>query len=593
MSSGPKKRDYRPGQIIPGTVYSVVRHIATGGMGTVYDVEDITVGKRYVLKTLHPELCDRQDLVRRMSDEARALARLHHPNIVEVFTAGVTSDELKLPYYVMERLDGQSLRSVLEKKRGLELAHAYHIGIDLLDALDNAHDKNVVHRDVKPDNIFLHRNSATGTTVTKLLDFGIMRMIDGGRRETAGRFLGTLRYAAPEQIRGEELSARTDLYAAGLVLFEMVAGVGPFDDEGSVEKIGRAHLKTEAPLLSRFARVPEELDALIASALAKDPARRPRDAFTFAAELRALKRALQNKAAPNDRASHPTEVNVLAASMGESPLNPRETPSGRSTVTDAPLGLLVDGSTDPGMVAPPVHGATLEDAPDPAAPITTPDAVGGGSSDVDRQAPTRTSAYAEGPETPKNGTDPIPTAPKAGSPPADPYALTQRELPLAAGEAGSTVDTWSKGSSDPPRSRSPRAVSTESSRRPRSKVGLVVATLALVGLAAASILVIARASSTSLEASQPPALEPVPVSTETPAPPRIEPAITLAPAVAAPTLAPPTLDEPPPVVLRPRNPEPVRSSTPPRKVAPPPAAPPPSANTDKPIQKLRLPPSGL
>ena len=100
----PRAKDYRPGQIIPGTVYQVARHIATGGMGTVYDVEDTTVGKRYVLKTLHPELGDREDLVRRMQDEARALARLHHRNIVEVFTAGVTTDALRLPFPARLRL---------------------------------------------------------------------------------------------------------------------------------------------------------------------------------------------------------------------------------------------------------------------------------------------------------------------------------------------------------------------------------------------------------------------------------------------------------------------------------------------------------
>src|SRR5262245_51919896 len=104
----PPRRDYPAGQLIPGTVYKVLRHIATGGMGTVYDVEDTTVGRKYVLKTLHPELGDRQDLTRRMIKEARALAQLHHPNIVEVYTAGMTADQLRLPYYVMERLDGQS-----------------------------------------------------------------------------------------------------------------------------------------------------------------------------------------------------------------------------------------------------------------------------------------------------------------------------------------------------------------------------------------------------------------------------------------------------------------------------------------------------
>src|SRR5580700_5680114 len=180
------ERTYQPGTQVPGTVYRVRRLIGAGGMGTVYDVEDTTIGKRFVLKTLHPQLGAREDLARRMQNEARTLARLNHPNIVEVFTAGVTTDDLRLPYYVMERLNGQSLRVVLEKKGRLDLGHDY----------------GVVHRDVKPDNIFLHRTSA-GITLTKLLDFGIVSVLDGGSHETAGRFLGTLRYAAPEQLRGE------------------------------------------------------------------------------------------------------------------------------------------------------------------------------------------------------------------------------------------------------------------------------------------------------------------------------------------------------------------------------------------------------
>ena len=175
------RREYQPGETIPGTVYQVLRVLGAGGMGTVYDVEDTTIGKRYVLKTLHSELGDREDLARRMQDEARTLARLHHPNIVEVITAGVTRDDRKLPYYVMEKLNGQTLRVVLDKKGQLDLPHAVHVAIDLLDALDHAHDKGVIHRDVKPDNIFLHR-TVSGVTVTKLLDFGVMALLDAGQR---------------------------------------------------------------------------------------------------------------------------------------------------------------------------------------------------------------------------------------------------------------------------------------------------------------------------------------------------------------------------------------------------------------------------
>jgi eukaryotic-like serine/threonine-protein kinase len=294
-----RARDYQPGEQVPGTVYKVVRLIGAGGMGTVYDVEDTSIGKRYVLKTLHPKLGAREDLARRIQHEARTLARLNHPNIVEVITAGVTTDDLRLPYYLMERLSGQSLRVILEKKGQLELSHAYHIGIDLLDALDHAHDKGVIHRDVKPDNIFLHRTAA-GVTLTKLLDFGIVSMLDGDHGETAGRFLGTLRYASPEQLRGDKPSPKTDVYSAALVIYEIVAGRGPFDDQGDGRRIAAAHLGRIAPPLSRFvAGIPKELDALLAAALAKSQEVRPRDAFSFGASLRNLKRMLEG-ARPSD-----------------------------------------------------------------------------------------------------------------------------------------------------------------------------------------------------------------------------------------------------------------------------------------------------
>src|SRR5580692_4333335 len=251
-----RPRDYQPGEKVPGTVYRVVRLIGAGGMGTVYDVEDTTVGKRYVLKTLHADLHKREDLAERMVKEARQLARVSHPNIVEVVTAGATTDDLKLPYYVMEKLNGQSLHTILNKKGSLELPHAMHIAIDLLDALDNAHDKGVIHRDVKPENIFLHINP-NGLTTTKLLDFGIMRVLDEPG-VTAGRFMGTLRYAAPEQLRGETPMPQTDIYAAGLVLYEMIAGHGPFDEEGDSSKIAAAHLSaTPPPMMHWGVVVPE------------------------------------------------------------------------------------------------------------------------------------------------------------------------------------------------------------------------------------------------------------------------------------------------------------------------------------------------
>ena len=397
-------REYQPGEHVPGTVYEVVRLIGAGGMGTVYDVEDTSIGKRYVLKTLHPQLGAREDVARRMQKEARTLARLNHSNIVEVITAGVTADDLRLPYYVMERLNGQSLRVVIEKKGQLELPHAYHIGIDLLDALDHAHDKGVIHRDVKPDNIFLHRTPA-GVTVTKLLDFGILSLLDGTARETGGRFLGTLRYSAPEQLRGERPTPKVDVYAAGLVLYEIIAGRGPFDEEKDPQAIGAAHLNTPPPMLSRFALVAPELEALIMAALAKDPEARPRDAFAFAASLRRLKRALagsQGRDSTEDRATAAAVIGPESAASGY--VDVRVPSSDGPYVISPARGLRPTTQTRfplttlPG-ITPPTVGPPLADPRTSAPTATSPRSV-------DRLA--RTNSLA--PDTlpsPKHGTEPI------------------------------------------------------------------------------------------------------------------------------------------------------------------------------------------
>ncbi|MGH7272183.1 MAG: serine/threonine-protein kinase, partial [Polyangiaceae bacterium] len=400
-----RARDYQPGEGVPGTVYKIVRLIGAGGMGTVYDVEDTTIGKRYVLKTLHPKLGAREDLARRIQNEARILARLNHPNIVEVITAGVTGDAQHLPYYLMERLSGQSLRFVLEKKGQLEVSHAYHIGIDLLDALDHAHDKGVIHRDVKPDNIFLHRTMA-GVTVTKLLDFGIVSMLNASSSETSGRFLGTLRYAAPEQLRGEKPTVRTDVYSAGLVVYEIIAGRGPFDDEGDARRVAAAHLNKNPPRLSSFVRdVPRELDALLMATLAKNPDARPRDAFSFAASLRNLKRLLKGARSQESTENRVTAAAVLGADSIQAPyVNVRQaSPGGPYVISPATLAAESTHETSPVMgqttlVGMPIMTVGAFDPVTASGPSTTL------VDPADRMVPTGT-LDAEPWGAPKNGTE--------------------------------------------------------------------------------------------------------------------------------------------------------------------------------------------
>lgn len=381
---------YQPGQILPGTVYRVVRHLATGGMGSVYDVEDVTVEKRYVLKTLHPNLVAREDLALRMRDEAKSLARLQHPNIVDVVTAGVTTDAQRMPFYVMERLIGQNLRVVLGKTGALHVPHAYRIAIDVADALEHAHENNIVHRDVKPENIFLHRN-ANGTTTTKLLDFGIVRLLDRKASHTHGKFVGTLRYASPEQIAGRKVGPATDIYSLGIVLFEMLCGRGPFDDAGDAYAIGAAHANVPAPPLSRFTRAVPEVERLVASALAKDPNERPRDCFAFASELRRILR--EEEANPQSA----TAVNLLSAAAPST--------QGLSANAGGTNGATMGGMPPPSAVMAEPPPPALEPARDeggatgvsPVAPTLAAERASyspvAPRREVDRSAPTREMAY--------------------------------------------------------------------------------------------------------------------------------------------------------------------------------------------------------
>ena len=391
-------REYTPGQQLPGTVYRVVRHLATGGMGSVYDVEDITVGKRYVLKTLHPQLVNRKDLAKRMEAEARALAKLQHPNIVDVFTAGVTSDAAKMPFYVMERLNGQNLRVVIEKKGALEITHAYRIATDVLDALEQAHENGIIHRDVKPENIFLHRN-VNGTTITKLLDFGIMRLLDKKASHTQGKFIGTLRYASPEQIFGGELGPTSDIYSLGVVLYEMLAGRGPFDELSDAYAIGAAHAQRPPPPLTTFVRVPLALERLVMSALGKTPADRPRDCFTFASELRRLLR--EEESAPPKSATEIALVSAAPPTRGDDayagteassppPMRISGFPPNQTPPNQAPAQRI------PSNYPPPTGGipSTRRDAPPPAARMALAATV---ASQPDAYLPTGPGAQADRP----------------------------------------------------------------------------------------------------------------------------------------------------------------------------------------------------
>jgi serine/threonine-protein kinase len=275
-------REFQDRELVPGTRYRVIRLIGAGGMGRVYEVEHVELGKHFVLKALQRELARREDLVARLRNEWRALARLEHPNIVNVTDAGTSHNGV--PFYVMERLEGETLSALLHRERRLLPQQALEITACILDGLHAAHQIGVVHRDVKPPNIFL-----TKPRGVKVLDFGIAKIKDAKDVITArGIAVGTPRYMSPEQAQGTAVDARSDIYATGLMLFEMVSGVGPYEDAKDHNELLLAHLGRPAPLLSSVTVVAPELDALVAAMLAKDARERPGDAQQVARMLRAL-----------------------------------------------------------------------------------------------------------------------------------------------------------------------------------------------------------------------------------------------------------------------------------------------------------------
>ncbi len=305
--------DFKPGEPLPGTKYRVVKQLGAGGMGVVYQVVK-PPQIQGVMKLMSTDLTAHEEFRTRFLDEVRILAQIDHPNIVRVFDYDTLSDGT--PYYVMEVLHGRTVRDVLATMGKVPPRVAYEITRQLLEALHCAHthDVPVVHRDIKPENIFLHA-PRHGEPVVKLIDFGVIAVAD---RKHDGSFVGTWKYAAPEQIRGEVATPATDLYAVGLVLYEMLSGVGPFDHVDSGELVSQAHLHEVPAPVSTFAPwVPASIVTLIQSALAKDPRVRPRDAYAFAERLFELEWATDGKDPHDLTAEGPAAVAVAAQKKRE------------------------------------------------------------------------------------------------------------------------------------------------------------------------------------------------------------------------------------------------------------------------------------
>jgi len=280
------------------TPYRTLGLLGTGGAARVYEVEHRAIGKRLVAKLLHNSLAEDPATVERLNREGKALVAAAHPNLVEVLDFAYTDEGV--PYLVMERLVGRDLRQELGGAGPLPVLEALRYAQQTLSALETAHRAHIVHRDIKPENLFLHQAGAT--RVVKVLDLGLAKILQGHHEETAddNAMVGTPNYMAPEVIESGRVDPRTDIYAVGVVLYEMLAGVGPFDEHTTRAGILDAHVHQEpAPLAARAGRrLPASLNRIVMKAMAKDPARRFQSAAEFEAALSQVEAELMRALSP-------------------------------------------------------------------------------------------------------------------------------------------------------------------------------------------------------------------------------------------------------------------------------------------------------
>jgi serine/threonine protein kinase len=318
-------RDLLPAGLVVGD-YEVTRHIDSGGMADVYEGVHPLIGKRVAIKVLSRTLSSDPAMVDRFIQEARAVNQIRHHNIVDIFALGRLRDGRV--YCVMEFLSGESLQKRLRRAPGMTYEEALTVLSQMCDGLEAAHKVKIVHRDLKPENVFLIE-TARGPLV-KLLDFGIAKLIGGeksGRPQTrAGMLIGTPEYMSPEQCLGQEIDTRTDVYALGVIMFEMFTGRLPFDAKSSLHMIS-AHVDME-PIDPRTLGVPDDLGALILECLAKPPADRPRSVAVVRERLALVLQELGFElaaATPLPQASRRTGGTPMSRSRG-TPSVPRTRP---------------------------------------------------------------------------------------------------------------------------------------------------------------------------------------------------------------------------------------------------------------------------
>lgn len=278
-----KKKDALIGEVLGGR-FVVLKKIGAGGMGAVYRARQEGMDRDVAVKVLLGDLTDNDTVLRRFTLEALAVSRLKHPNTIQIFDYGQTPQGN--PYIAMELLEGATLHDVLRKERPLPVRRALRIMAQVASSLSEAHDKGIVHRDLKPENIFLIKVGDNSDFV-KVLDFGLAKLREGDDKGTltqAGSIFGTPRYMSPEQCSAQPVDARSDIYALGVILYEMIVGQAPFNSDQTLSLL-LAHVNDPPPPPSQAndkIAVPAEVEEFVLKLLAKLPADRVQKAVELA-----------------------------------------------------------------------------------------------------------------------------------------------------------------------------------------------------------------------------------------------------------------------------------------------------------------------
>ena len=259
--------------------YKILEKVGTGGMASVYKAQDILLDRIVAVKILHAKYGDDHDFVVRFRLEAQAAAKLSHPNIVNIYDVGYDEN---VHYIVMEYVRGETLKEYIEKHGHLPINTSIQIAFDIGEALENAHRNGIVHCDIKPHNILV-----TETGRIKVADFGIARAINSSAtNKEDNAILGSVHYFSPEQASGGKIDERTDIYSLGIVMYEMMTGIVPFEGDTAIS-VALQHVQDDIPLPTKYnRRIPRLVEQCILKAMAKNPDDRFQSISEMMSELR-------------------------------------------------------------------------------------------------------------------------------------------------------------------------------------------------------------------------------------------------------------------------------------------------------------------